>query len=45
MRSIGDGMYLYNLATRSLSDSSATYRITITGPFTPVTTLFGTKSK
>jgi hypothetical protein len=45
MRSVGDGSYLYNLATKSLSDSTATYRITITGPFTSVTTLFGTRAK
>ena len=45
MRSVGDGLYLYNLATKSLSDSSATYQITITGTFAPVTANFGTKAK
>jgi len=45
MRSVGDGVYLYNLATKSLSDSTATYRISINGPFAQVTTLFGTKAK
>ncbi len=37
--------YIYNLATKSLSDSSATYTITITGPFPPVTANFGTRPK
>jgi hypothetical protein len=45
MRSVGDGTYLYNLATRSLSDATATYEIRITGPFTQVIARFGTKSK
>jgi len=45
MRSIGDGVYLYNLATKSLSDSTATYEIRINGPFATVTALFGTKAK
>jgi hypothetical protein len=40
-----DNLYIYNLATKSLSDSSATYQITITGPFSPVTAMFGTKPK
>jgi hypothetical protein len=40
-----DGLYIYNLATKSLADPSATYEIKITGPFTTVTTLFGTKAK
>jgi hypothetical protein len=39
------GQYIYNLATKSLSDSSATYTITITGPFATVTANFGTKPK
>jgi hypothetical protein len=37
------GQYIYNLATRSLADSSATYEIRITGPFTTVTSQFGTR--
>jgi hypothetical protein len=38
-----DGEYLYNLATQSLPDPSATYRITVTMPLTgqTVTALFG----
>jgi len=40
-----DGIYIYNLATKSLADSSATYEIKITGPFTTVTTMFGTRPK
>ena len=40
-----DPLYIYNLATKSLADSTATYQITITGPFPTVTALFGTKSK
>ena len=40
-----DPLYIYNLATKSLADSSATYRITISGPFAPVTADFGTKAK
>ena len=40
-----DGIYLYNLATRSLADMTATYEIRITGPFATVTTLFGTRAK
>ena len=40
-----DPIYIYNLATKALSDSSATYQITITGPFATVTAVFGTKSK
>jgi hypothetical protein len=40
-----DPLYIYNLATKSLSDSSATYQITITGPFQDVTALFGTRAK
>ena len=39
------GQYIYNLATKSLSDSTATYQITITGPFTDVVTLFGTRAR
>jgi hypothetical protein len=39
------GQYIYNLATKSLADSSATYEIRITGPFTTVTAYFGTKPK
>jgi hypothetical protein len=39
------GQYIYNLATKSLADSSATYEIRITGPFTTVTASFGTKPK
>ncbi len=47
MRPIGDGLYLYNLATRSLSDATATYEITITVAATnlQVKTLFGTRAK
>ena len=45
MRDAGAGQYIYNLATKTLSDSSATYRITITGPFSTVTAFFGTKPK
>ena len=45
MRYDGSGGYIYNLATKSLSDQTATYKITITGPFATVTALFGTKSK
>ena len=45
MRFDGTGQYIYNLATKSLSDSTATYEIRITGPFATVTTLFGTKAK
>jgi hypothetical protein len=45
MRYDGTSQYVYNLATKSLSDSSATYEIKITGPFTTVTTQFGTKAK
>jgi hypothetical protein len=37
--------YIYNLATKSLNDSSATYTITITGPFPTVTANFGTKPR
>jgi hypothetical protein len=41
-----DGLYIYNLATKSLADPSATYRITITSSqFAPVTADFGTKPK
>ena len=40
-----DGIYLYNLATRSLADMTATYEIRITGLFATVTTLFGTRAK
>ena len=40
-----DPLYIYNLATKSLADSTATYQITITGPFQTVTTLFGTRAK
>jgi len=39
------GIYIYNLATKSLADSSATYEIRITGPFATVTTQFGTRAK
>jgi hypothetical protein len=39
------GQYMYNLATKSLADSSATYQITIKGPFADVTAMFGTKAK
>ena len=45
MRSDGAGQYIYNLATKSLSDATATYQITISGPFADVTALFGTKNK
>lgn len=38
-------LYIYNLATKSLADSTATYQITIKGPFADVTTLFGTRAK
>ena len=39
--------YIYNLATKSLSDSSATYRLTLTVQSTgqTVITTFGTKAK
>jgi len=40
-----DPIYIYNLSTGSLSDKTATYQITITGPFQTVMTLFGTKAK
>jgi hypothetical protein len=40
-----DGIYMYNLATKSLADSSATYEIRITGPFNTVTANFGTRPK
>jgi Thrombospondin type 3 repeat/Cadherin-like domain/PKD domain len=40
-----DGIYIYNLATKSLADASATYEILITGPFATVTTQFGTRAK
>ncbi|HEX5016229.1 MAG TPA: thrombospondin type 3 repeat-containing protein [Actinomycetes bacterium] len=42
-----DPNYMYNLNTKSLSDSTATYEITITVTSTgqTVTTLFGTKAK
>ncbi|MDP2349997.1 MAG: PxKF domain-containing protein, partial [Chloroflexota bacterium] len=40
-----DPQYIYNLATKSLADSTATYRISITGPFATVTADFGTKAK
>lgn len=39
------GLYIYNLATKSLADSTATYQLKITGPFNTVTTLFGTRAK
>jgi hypothetical protein len=39
------GQYIYNLATKQLSDGTATYKITITGPFAPVTANFGLKTK
>ena len=39
------GLYIYNLATKSLGDSTATYEIKITGPFATVTAQFGTKAK
>ncbi|MDP9299430.1 MAG: thrombospondin type 3 repeat-containing protein [Actinomycetota bacterium] len=39
------GQYIYNLATKSLADSSATYEIRITGPFATVIANFGTKPK
>jgi len=38
-------IYIYNLATKSLPDPSAKYRIFITGPFVTVTADFGTKAK
>jgi hypothetical protein len=38
-------LYIYNLATKSLADSTATYQISITGPFQTVTALFGTRVK
>jgi hypothetical protein len=40
-----DPLYIYNLASKSLADSTATYEIKIAGPFATVTTLFGTKAK
>lgn len=40
-----DGIYIYNLATKSLADASATYELRITGPFATVTAQFGTKAK
>jgi VCBS repeat-containing protein len=42
-----DGVYIYNLNTKSLSDPTATYEITLTVGSTgqTVTTLFGTKAK
>jgi hypothetical protein len=40
-----DGIYIYNLATKSLADSSATYEIRITGLFNTVTATFGTRAK
>jgi hypothetical protein len=45
MRYDGSGQYIYNLATKSLSDNTATYEIRITGPFTTVTAQFGTKNR
>jgi hypothetical protein len=39
------GQYIYNLATKSLVDSTATYQITIKGPFADVTAIFGTRAK
>jgi hypothetical protein len=38
-------LYIYNLATKSLSDGTARYRITITGPFAPINAEFGLKTK
>jgi hypothetical protein len=40
-----DPIYIYNLATKSLADSTATYKITITGPIATVTAYFGTRAK
>jgi hypothetical protein len=40
-----DGIYIYNLATKSLADATATYEIRITGPFSTVITQFGTRAK
>ena len=39
------GQYIYNLATRPLSDGTATYTIKITGPFSTVYANFGLKTK
>jgi hypothetical protein len=40
-----DPLYIYNLATKSLADATATYRISIKGPFATVVADFGTKAK
>jgi Thrombospondin type 3 repeat len=40
-----DPIYIYNLATKALTDGTATYKMTITGPFTTVTAYFGLKTK
>jgi hypothetical protein len=40
-----DPLYIYNLATKPLTDGTATYKITITGPFTTVIAYFGLKTK
>jgi hypothetical protein len=39
------GQYIYNLATKPLTDGTATYKITIAGPFSTVTANFGLKTK
>ena len=38
-------LYIYNLATKSLADSTATYQLKITGPFATIYNLFGTRAK
>jgi hypothetical protein len=38
-------IYIYNLATKSLADSTATYQLKITGPFATIYNLFGTRAK
>ncbi|HET8768322.1 MAG TPA: PxKF domain-containing protein [Pedococcus sp.] len=39
------GQYIYNLATKPLTDGTATYTIKITGPFSTVYANFGLKTK
>jgi hypothetical protein len=38
-------LYIYNLATKSLADSTATYQLKISGPFATIYNLFGTRAK
>jgi len=38
-------IYIYNLATKSLADQTATYQLKITGPFATIYNLFGTRAK